>query len=153
MSEWKFNNEVFEDAPEEYIGFVYEITDTETNMKYIGKKKFWSKVTRPPLKGRKNKRRSIKESDWKSYYGSSEVVKELVENTGEWRFERRILRLCKTAGELSYYEMKEQVENDVLLKPNEYHHLLDKFFHLYFLETRQTSHIIFCMFLGVPNYQ
>lgn len=121
MSEWKFNNKVFEDAPEEYIGFVYEITDTETNMKYIGKKKFWSKVTRPPLKGKKNKRRSLKESDWKSYYGSSEVVKELVENTGEWRFERRILRLCKTAGELSYYEMKEQVENDVLLKPNEYH--------------------------------
>ena len=121
MSEWKFNNKVFEDAPEEYIGFVYEITDTETNMKYIGKKKFWSKVTRPPLKGKKNKRRSIKESDWKSYYGSSEVVKELVENTGEWRFERRILRLCKTAGELSYYEMKEQVENDVLLKPDEYH--------------------------------
>jgi hypothetical protein len=121
MSEWKFNNKVFEDAPEEYIGFVYEITDTETNMKYIGKKKFWSKVTRPPLKGKKNKRRSLKESDWKSYYGSSEVVKELVENTGEWRFERRILRLCKTAGELSYFEMKEQVENDVLLKPNEYH--------------------------------
>ena len=121
MSEWKFNNKVFEDAPEEYIGFVYEITDTETNMKYIGKKKFWSKVTRPPLKGKKNKRRSIKESDWKSYYGSSEVVKELVENTGEWRFERRILRLCKTAGELSYFEMKEQVENDVLLKPDEYH--------------------------------
>ena len=121
MSEWKFNNKVFEDAPEEYIGFVYEITDTETNMKYIGKKKFWSKVTRPPLKGKKNKRRSIKESDWKSYYGSSEVVKELVENTGEWRFERRILRFCKTAGELSYFEMKEQVENDVLLKPDEYH--------------------------------
>jgi hypothetical protein len=22
MSEWKFNNKVFEDAPEEYIGFV-----------------------------------------------------------------------------------------------------------------------------------
>ena len=121
MSEWKFNNEVFDNAPDEYIGFVYEITDTETNMKYIGKKKFWSKVTRPPLKGKKNQRRRLKESDWKSYYGSSEVVKELVENTGEWRFERRILRLCKTAGELSYYEMKEQVENDVLLKPDEYH--------------------------------
>ena len=68
---------------EKHIGFVYEITDTQTDMKYIGKKKFWSRVTRPPLKGRKNKRRSLKESDRKSYYGSSEVVKELVENTGE----------------------------------------------------------------------
>ena len=121
MSEWKMMNKVFNDAPDDYVGFVYEITDTETKMKYIGKKKFWSRVTRPPLKGKKNKRRSLKESDWKSYYGSSEVVKSLVENTGEWRFERKILRLCKTAGEMSYYEMKEQIENDVLLKPNEYH--------------------------------
>ena len=55
-------NKKFEEAPKEYIGFVYEITDKETNMKYIGKKKFWSRVTRPPLKGKKNKRRSIKES-------------------------------------------------------------------------------------------
>ena len=121
MSEWKMMNKVFNDAPEDYIGFVYEITDQETGMKYIGKKKFWSKVTRPPLKGKKNKRRSLKESDWKSYYGSSEVVKNLVENTGEWRFERAIIRLCKTAGEMSYFEIKEQIENDVLLKPNEYH--------------------------------
>jgi hypothetical protein len=110
-----------EEPPEGYIGFVYEIIDTEAKMSYIGKKKFWSKVTRPPLKGKKNKRRSLKESDWKSYYGSSEVVKDLVENTGEWRFERKILRLCKTTGEMSYYEMKEQIDRDVLLKPNEYY--------------------------------
>ena len=106
---------------EDYIGFVYEVYDKEAKMKYIGKKKFCSKVTRPPLKGKKNKRRSLKESDWKSYYGSSEIVKELVENTGEWRFRRKILRLCKTTGEMSYYEMKEQINNDVLLKPNEYY--------------------------------
>lgn len=121
MSEWKMCDKTFDNAPEDCIGFVYEILDKETGMKYIGKKKFWSKVTRPPLKGKKNKRRSLKESDWKSYYGSSEVVKQLVENTGEWRFERKILRLCKTAGEMSYYEMKEQVENDVLLKPDLYY--------------------------------
>jgi len=122
MSEWTYNNKPFDsDMIGDYVGFVYEVYDTETEMKYIGKKKFWSKVTRPPLKGKKNKRRSLKESDWKSYYGSSEVVKNLVENTGEWRFKRKIIRLCKTAGEMSYYEMKEQIENDVLLKPNEYH--------------------------------
>ena len=122
MSDWAYNNKPFDsDMIEDYMGFVYEITDTQTDMKYIGKKKFWSRVTRPPLKGRKNKRRSLKESDWKSYYGSSEVVKELVENTGEWRFDRKIIRLCKTSGEMSYYEMKEQLDNDVLLKPKEYH--------------------------------
>ena len=122
MSEWTYNNKPFDsDMIGDYIGFVYEVYDTEAKMKYIGKKKFWSKVTKPPLKGKKNKRRSLKESDWKDYYGSSEEVKSLVENTGEWRFKRKIIRLCKTTGEMSYYEMKEQIENDVLLKPNEYH--------------------------------
>ena len=122
MSEWKYNNKPFDsDMIEDYIGFVYEVYDTEAKMKYIGKKKFWSKVTKPPLKGKKNKRRSLKESDWKSYYGSSEEVKSLVENTGEWRFKRKIIRLCKTLGEMSYYEMKEQLDNDVLLKPKKYY--------------------------------
>jgi len=123
MNEWKLHNDskIFDNVPEDYIGFVYKIVDTEANMSYIGKKKFWSKVTRPPLKGRKNKRRSLKESDWKSYYGSSETLKTLVENSEKSRFERYILRLCKTSGEMSYYEMKEQVENDVLLKPDEYY--------------------------------
>ena len=122
MSDWTYNNKPFDsDMIEDYIGFVYEVYDTEAKMKYIGKKKFWTKVTRPPLKGKKNKRRSVKESDWKSYYGSSDEVKQLVENTGEWRFKRKILRLCKSLGEMSYYEMKEQIDNDVLLKPNEYY--------------------------------
>lgn len=122
MSEWTYNNKPFNsDMIEDYIGFVYEVYDTEAKMKYIGKKKFWSKVTKPPLKGKKNKRRSLKESDWKSYYGSSEEVKSLVENTGEWRFKRKIIRLCKTLGEMSYYEMKEQLDNDVLLKPKKYY--------------------------------
>ena len=122
MSEWTYNNKPFDsDMIEDYIGFVYEVYDTEAKMKYIGKKKFWSKVTKPPLKGKKNKRRSLKESDWKSYYGSSEEVKSLVENTGEWRFKRKIIRLCKTLGEMSYYEMKEQLDNDVLLKPKIYY--------------------------------
>ena len=122
MSEWTYNNKPFDsDMIEDYIGFVYEVYDTEAKMKYIGKKKFWSKVTKPPLKGKKNKRRSLKEADWKSYYGSSEEVKSLVENTGEWRFKRKIIRLCKTLGEMSYYEMKEQLDNDVLLKPKKYY--------------------------------
>ena len=122
MSEWTYNNKPFNsDMIEDYIGFVYEVYDREAKMKYIGKKKFWSKVTKPPLKGKKNKRRSLKESDWKSYYGSSEEVKSLVENTGEWRFKRKIIRLCKTLGEMSYYEMKEQLDNDVLLKPKKYY--------------------------------
>lgn len=119
---WSYNGKEFtSEMIEKYVGFVYEIYDTEAKMYYIGKKKFWSKVTRPPLKGQKRKRRSLKESDWKTYHGSSETVKELVENTGTRRFERKILRLCKTLGEMSYYETKEQIDREVLFKPNEYY--------------------------------
>ena len=102
-------------------GFVYEITDTLNGKKYIGKKKLSSTRTLKPLKGQKRKRRVVSESDWESYYGSSEEVKALVEEFGTQRFTRKILRLCKTTAETSYYELKEQVINDVLLKPDEYY--------------------------------
>ncbi len=119
---WLYNEQEFktEDISDN-VGFVYEIYDKQTKMFYVGKKRFWSKVSKPPLKGRKNRRRSVKESDWQDYYGSSEEVKTLVEDSGRDRFERRILRLCKTLGEMSYYEAKIQFEADVLLKPDKYY--------------------------------
>ena len=36
-----------------------------------------------PFKGRKNKRRGHKESDWKTYWGSSDLLQEDVQNSGE----------------------------------------------------------------------
>ena len=119
---WSYNGKEFtSEMIEDNIGFVYMVTDKETGMKYVGKKNFFSKVTKPPLKGKKRKRRSIKESDWKTYCGSSEAVKTLVEENGLDHFEREILHLCKSKGEMSYIEMKEQIIRDVLLKPDEYH--------------------------------
>lgn len=104
-----------------HAGFVYEITDTLNGKRYIGKKKLSSTRTLKPLKGQKRKRKVVSESDWMDYYGSSEEVKALVEEFGRERFTRKILRLCKTTAETSYYEMKEQIENDVLLKPDEFY--------------------------------
>ena len=119
---WSYNGEEFtSEMIEDNMGFVYIVTDKKTKMKYIGKKTFFSKVTKPPLKGKKRKRRSLKESDWKTYCGSSETVKELVEENGLDHFDREILYLCKSKGELNYMELREQVIRDVLLKPNEYH--------------------------------
>ena len=119
---WSYNGEEFtSEMIEDNMGFVYIVTDKKTKMKYIGKKAFFSKVTKPPLKGKKRKRRSLKESDWKTYCGSSETVKELVEENGLDHFDREILYLCKSKGELNYMELREQVIRDVLLKPNEYH--------------------------------
>lgn len=118
---WSYEGKEFTtDMIGDNIGFVYIVTDTVSGMKYIGKKGFFSKVTKPPLKGKKRKRRSIKESDWKTYCGSSETVKTLVEENGLDHFDREILHLCKSKGEMSYTEMREQIVRDVLLKPDEY---------------------------------
>jgi len=119
---WYYEGNVFSSEQiDNHIGFVYEVTDTVNGKKYIGKKKLSSTRTLKPLKGQKRKRKVVSESDWMDYYGSSEEVKSLVQEHGAERFSRRIIRLCKTTAEMSYYEMKEQVINDVLLKPDEYY--------------------------------
>ena len=103
------------------IGFVYCITDKSNSMKYIGKKTLFSTRKMKPLKGQKRRRSKVIETDWKSYYGSSEEVKQLVEQNGEVNFHREILRFCYSKGEMSYYEAKLQFEHDVLLKPEEFY--------------------------------
>lgn len=119
---WYYQGKVFEpdeDFLKSYVGFVYCLTEIDTGMKYLGKKFFWSTRKLPPLKGKSRKRTKIVESDWKEYHGSSNEVKELVEQG--LVFKREILRLCKTKGELTYYELKEQVDRSVLFKPEEYY--------------------------------
>jgi hypothetical protein len=105
-----------EDELKQWVGFVYLITDLSTNKKYVGKKFFWSKRRLPPLKGKSRRRVVVKESDWKQYYGSSEDLKTLVENKGEDFYYREILHLCKSKGECSYLEAKEQFDRDVLYR-------------------------------------
>jgi len=118
---WLYEGKEFElEESSELIGFVYLITDLSNNKKYIGKKNFWSTRKLPPLKGQKRKRTVKKESDWKTYYGSSEEVKLLVEQSGAERFKREIIRLCSSKGEMSYYEAKEQFDRDVLLSDEYY---------------------------------
>jgi hypothetical protein len=82
---------------------------------------FFSTRRLPPLKGQKRKRKVVKESDWKDYFGSSDEVKMLVEESGRDRFERKILRLCDSKGEMSYWEMWYQMTNHVLLRPDKYY--------------------------------
>lgn len=113
-----------EDELKDWVGFVYLLTDNENDKKYIGKKSFWRKITRPPLKGKKRKRRSIAESDWKDYYGSSEEVGAIVEEFGGDRFTREILHLCHSRGEMSYLELKEQVDRKALLREDYYNRII-----------------------------
>ena len=70
------------------------------------------------VKGKKKKYR--KESDWKTYYGSSKHLQADIELFGANEFKREILRLCKSRTECSYYETKFIFEEDALLSDMSY---------------------------------
>tara|TARA_B100001564_G_C20563590_1_gene634932 strand:+ start:225 stop:635 length:411 start_codon:yes stop_codon:yes gene_type:complete len=121
---WTFNGKLFESTPEEYQGFVYQLTEIHSNKKYIGKKNFWKPKTLPINKTRKRRVRTRVESDWKDYYGSSNEVRKIVEEHGPQVFKREILKLCKNKGEMSYYEAKLQFDNDVLFSDDYYNNFI-----------------------------
>jgi hypothetical protein len=112
--QWTYGGKKIDEIPDEYEGFVYLITNTTNNQKYVGKKLAKFKTTKPPLKGKKNKRRGYKESDWKDYWGSSDRLNADVNELGAEKFTREILYLCKGRGEMSYIEAREQFDRRVL---------------------------------------
>lgn len=120
MNDWTFQNKAVNDMPDDVVGFVYEITNTVDGRKYIGKKLARFKRSRPPLKGRKNKRRYKVDSDWKEYYGSSDELTADVNKLGKDKFKREILFFCRSKAELSYIEAREQFARKVL-ESNDYY--------------------------------
>ncbi len=123
--QWTYQGKIVEEISEEYIGFVYLITNLTNGKKYIGKKLAKFKVTKKPLKGKKNKRRSTKESDWRTYWGSSDHLNADVEQLGPENFTREILYYCTSRGELSYLEAKEQFDREVLKTDDYYNGIIN----------------------------
>ena len=117
---WTYQGNEITKLPEEVIGFVYEITNTTNGRKYIGKKLARFKRSRPPLKGRKNKRRYKVDSDWQDYYGSSDELTADILKLGKEKFKREILFYCYSKAELSYIEAREQFARKVL-ESNDYY--------------------------------
>lgn len=109
---WIYKNAEFTETEIlDNYGFVYQITNLQTGKKYIGKKFFYSQKTKIV----KGKKRRIKiESNWKLYYGSNSELENDVKTLGQDIFKREILYLCKTKGECSYLEAREQFEKKVL---------------------------------------
>jgi hypothetical protein len=122
---WTHKGKLVETLPDDCEGFVYLITNLTNDKKYVGKKLARFKVTRPPLKGKKNKRRSSKESDWKTYWGSSDHLNADVASLGEESFTREILHYCQSRGMLSYLEAKEQFDREVLLSDEYYNGIIN----------------------------
>jgi len=114
MTKWTYRGKEINELPNECEGFVYLITNLTNNKKYIGKKLARFKTSKPPLKGKKNRRRGYKESDWRDYWGSSDHLLADVETLGPEKFTREILHFCPSRGVLSYLEAKEQFDRRVL---------------------------------------
>ena len=118
---WLYNGkEVSDEVVQEYVAFVYLITNLVNNKRYIGKKLF-NFTRRKSIKGKTRKKRVTKESDWKTYFGSNEELNKDVLELGEDKFKREILVLCKSKGTANYWEAKLQMESSVLEKPDEYY--------------------------------
>jgi len=107
---WTFNGKPFNSEDiQKYVGFVYVIIRKDDGRRYIGRKYFYS-LRKTPGKTK----RIRKESDWKSYYGSSRDLLADVVATEKNNFERVILSLHTTKGDVNYEEVKQQFLANVL---------------------------------------
>ena len=110
---WIYHDKEIETLPEGAVGFVYCITNRKTGKQYIGKKFCFSR-RRKKVAGRVNRKVVVKESDWKDYFGSSEMLLADIESIGNQHFTREILNFYKNKKATSYAETEEQIKRDVL---------------------------------------
>ena len=141
---WYYKGEAMtsvEEFPPSTFGFVYRVIHEPTGKIYIGKKVLQfnrkAKLTKRDLalyegqSGRKPAfKRIVKESDWKTYYGSHKEILTLIKEGKEDEFKREILTLSPTKKLLTYEETKALFVYKVLEKPDEYFNdnILGKFF-------------------------
>jgi len=130
VSPWYHNNELVEDEsafPEGAVGFIYLITRLSDGKAYYGKKLCWftktsvKTVTQKNGVKKKKKTRSLVPSDWRTYWSSSANLVADVKLLGEAAFKREILEFCYGKGELSYVEMRYQMDARVLENPDKWY--------------------------------
>lgn len=114
---WVFSGKPLDEVPDGAVGFVYLITNRSTGRRYVGKKSFTMQKVR--RKAGKSKKVRV-ESDWKTYLGSCDTLKEEAAILGVEYFDREILHLCYSKAEMTYLELLEQVQRGVLLSDEYY---------------------------------
>ena len=133
--------ETISDFPDNTHGFVYRIVHKPTGKIYIGRKILQNttkvKLGKKELKelagviGRRpTYKMAVKESNWKTYWGSNKYMKELYKTEPKENFDRQIIICAPTKKLLTYYELKYQILYEVLEKPDEFFNdnILGKFF-------------------------
>jgi hypothetical protein len=129
MKNWLYKNEIIntiEDVPSPIpFGFIYIVTHIPSGKKYLGKKSFYHTLNKklgkkelliqPITRGRtKTTKQVIKESDWKTYYGSEEYIKQKIKEGKQDEFTREIIHLVPSKKLLTYFECKYQFMYSVL---------------------------------------
>lgn len=107
------------------LGFVYKITRKADGKFYIGQKKVLKTEKRPPLKGRVRKRKVVKQSDWRTYCRSSNILKEEIAEKGKDAFTFEILEFCDSKWLMSYEELRLQMLNNVMLRDDSYNGIIN----------------------------
>ena len=107
------------------FGFIYIITNNVNHRQYIGKKQCISCVKQKPLKGKTKNRINYKQSDWKTYTGSSKELNEDILKYGKENFTFEIIDWGGSKWELGYKEIKKQLECDVILSDQFYNGILN----------------------------
>jgi serine/threonine protein kinase len=146
---WTYKNQPMEalfSFPEGTYGFVYRVVHEPTGKAYIGKKVLFYqrkvKLTKKELleyahvAGRKPAYRlAMRESDWKTYYGSNKEIVGMLKEGKHDEFKREILHLVTSKKLLTYYETKYLFVYSVLEKPEEFYNdnILGKFYRKDFL--------------------
>ena len=118
--EWTYQGAIVDTLPDDCVGFVYLITNITNDRKYVGKK--LAKFSKTSIKTvtlkngtkKKKKIRSKVDSDWRTYYGSSDNLNKDVALLGEDNFAREILHYCNAKAVCSYIEAREQFDRKVL---------------------------------------
>ncbi|MCK4259914.1 MAG: hypothetical protein KAX49_13110 [Halanaerobiales bacterium] len=89
--------------PKNKLGFVYEIRELSTGMRYIGQTKFWKIVKLKPLKGKQNKRHIKKETKWRIYNSSNKILQKKIKKHPS-NYEKIIIKYCETKTEMRCWE-------------------------------------------------
>lgn len=129
MSNWLYKNKEI-NSLEDFgnitpFGFIYVTIHIPTGKKYLGKKSLFHNTNKklgkkelaliPITRGRRPTTKLVtKESDWKSYYGSEEYIKQIIKEGRKEEFSREIIQLVYDKKLLTYFECKYQFQNGVL---------------------------------------
>lgn len=116
--DWLYQGQPLDTPPANALSFVYQITNLVSGKAYIGFKLFYFTKTKI-LKGKRKK--ILEESDWRTYWSSSDELRADVLQHGMENFQREILYICPNKAIGKYLEAQVQMDRRVLENPDKFY--------------------------------